>query len=522
MKITIITPTLNAENHIEKAVKSVLSQNYHNFEHIIVDGRSTDKTLEILKDYPHLLIISEKDSGQVEAMNKGFNISTGEVIVYLNSDDYFYDDVFNKVSKAFEKNNEADVVVGNLDILNFKNKINTQNPNIELPELLKHWKRNAFPHNPLQYFYKRQVQEGIPFNKKNDLAMDHEFLIEVAKNFNIIKINYTFGLYRTQPGSKTFDKQLIPETYWTIDNFSYIDRFLNSYSKEFIIDFKNQQNAFFTKKLLESGTKSSFPNQIIQKLKNLYSTNYYKRPFTWLKKYLALKLFFKKNIGIYQLQNRFESHLICKNSTDLLVEGYPRSGNTFTVRQIKSLVELNNKSLDIAHHTHSIENLRLAKFHNTPSLILIRKPSEAILSHFIFQNYDESQSDKVDDMVNKYIAFYKYAKNELKNIVFCEFNVVKNNFNFLIRELNSKFNLSIPESTNLEFDKQIVFDGIKSLRNLEGANFVNEIAIPNIDREEKKSQYRKLISTKSIKANSIYQEICSLDNTIIDNEDSPI
>jgi len=99
MKISVITPSLNSGEHIERAIQSVLAQNYDNFEHIIVvDGLSTDNTLDILKKYPHLTWVSEKDSGQSNAMNKGFAMSSGEIIVYLNADDYFLPEAFRSSS----------------------------------------------------------------------------------------------------------------------------------------------------------------------------------------------------------------------------------------------------------------------------------------------------------------------------------------------------------------------------------------------------------------------------------------
>ena len=114
--ISVITPSYNSGKYIEDAVNSVLAQNYPNFEHIIVDGGSTDNTLQILEKYPHLKWVSEPDNGQSDAMNKGFGMSSGEIIVYLNADDYFEPDAFSNIVHTFEKNPDADMIVGNLKI----------------------------------------------------------------------------------------------------------------------------------------------------------------------------------------------------------------------------------------------------------------------------------------------------------------------------------------------------------------------------------------------------------------------
>ena len=85
----MLTVSFNSGPFLEKAIQSVIQQDYQNIEHIIVDGGSTDTTIKILKKYSNLTWISEKDSGQCDAMNKAFSLSSGEIVVYLNADDYF-------------------------------------------------------------------------------------------------------------------------------------------------------------------------------------------------------------------------------------------------------------------------------------------------------------------------------------------------------------------------------------------------------------------------------------------------
>jgi len=113
MKISIITITFNSEKTIEDTIKSVLSQRYSEIEYIIIDGGSTDDTLEICNRYKYGIakIISESDSGISDAFNKGISYATGEVIGILNSDDMFAENVLNHVSMKINK--ETDVFYGN-------------------------------------------------------------------------------------------------------------------------------------------------------------------------------------------------------------------------------------------------------------------------------------------------------------------------------------------------------------------------------------------------------------------------
>ena len=102
MKISIITPSFNQGEYIEQTILSVLNQSYKNFEHIICDGGSTDGTVDILKKYKHLVWVSEKDAGQSDALNKALSICTGDIIGWINSDDYYHsDDIFEYVTSKF-------------------------------------------------------------------------------------------------------------------------------------------------------------------------------------------------------------------------------------------------------------------------------------------------------------------------------------------------------------------------------------------------------------------------------------
>jgi len=124
MKISVITISYNAENTIEKTLKSIENQSYNNIDHIIIDGGSKDSTLEICNSFSHeAKIISESDNGVYDAFNKGLKLATGDVIGFLNADDTFYNEnSIQDIVDAFS-NNETDIVYGNLDYVNEESKV---------------------------------------------------------------------------------------------------------------------------------------------------------------------------------------------------------------------------------------------------------------------------------------------------------------------------------------------------------------------------------------------------------------
>jgi glycosyltransferase involved in cell wall biosynthesis len=113
-KISLITPTFNGVNTLRETIESVLSQDYKNWEHIVIDGGSTDGTIELISSYPHLQWISEKDRGHYHAMNKGIERASGDIVAILNADDCYRDQALTSVGKAFTENPAWDALFGDV------------------------------------------------------------------------------------------------------------------------------------------------------------------------------------------------------------------------------------------------------------------------------------------------------------------------------------------------------------------------------------------------------------------------
>ena len=124
-KISIVTPSYNHGQYIEQTILSVINQNYPNLEYIIIDGGSTDNTVDIIKKYEEKITywISEKDNGQSHALNKGIAKCTGDIFNWINSDDYFEDGTFYKLANHFTINNRVTSVSGWCKCFNENNSI---------------------------------------------------------------------------------------------------------------------------------------------------------------------------------------------------------------------------------------------------------------------------------------------------------------------------------------------------------------------------------------------------------------
>ena len=114
-RITIVTPSYNQAHFLEQTILSVIRQGYPNLEYIVIDGGSTDGSVDVLRKYEHAISywISEPDQGPVDAINKGFRRATGSILAWLNADDLYQPGALEGVAAAFEADESADVVYGN-------------------------------------------------------------------------------------------------------------------------------------------------------------------------------------------------------------------------------------------------------------------------------------------------------------------------------------------------------------------------------------------------------------------------
>jgi len=188
--VSIVTPSLNQGRFIEDTILAVKNQDYPDIEHIIIDGGSTDNTINILRKHEkeyNLKWISESDEGQSDALNKGFRIAKGEIIGWLNSDDvYFSKDVISYVVEQFIKNPNIDIIYGNDVFVDLNN-------NIFRVRQLFNWNYNKLLRGlsisqPATFFRKDIILKNH-LNKNLQFGMDLEFWLRLGKSYAFKHVN---------------------------------------------------------------------------------------------------------------------------------------------------------------------------------------------------------------------------------------------------------------------------------------------------------------------------------------------
>ena len=175
--ISIITVVKDGEDTIEKCINSVLNQNYKNIEYIIIDGNSSDNTMSIINKYKGKisLVLSENDKGIWDAMNKGIKLAKGEIIGFLNCDDFYYENSFKTVNNYFN-NFDIDFLFGTVKKYKI---IHGFNPNI-----IK-WSFGFYTSHSVGFFIKTKEHKKVGFYNSNYLSADLDFFYKMITNFNL-------------------------------------------------------------------------------------------------------------------------------------------------------------------------------------------------------------------------------------------------------------------------------------------------------------------------------------------------
>ncbi|NUB93229.1 glycosyltransferase [Haloterrigena sp. SYSU A121-1] len=209
--ISIVTPCYNDDQYIREAIESVRNQSYDNCEHIIVDGGSTDDTIDILDSFPEITYISEDDDGIYDAVNKGIEMASGSFVGWLNADDIYVDGAFESFLKAYRDSPSADIIVGNSDVFRDEDDEQVQLKEYRFtdPEKLS---RGIIDHNSVALngcLISADLIESIGlYDSTLDVAGDAEYLIRIASKMpDTVGVPDIVYRYRSHEESITFSDQ---------------------------------------------------------------------------------------------------------------------------------------------------------------------------------------------------------------------------------------------------------------------------------------------------------------------------
>ena len=204
--VSINTPSYNQAKYLEQTILSVLNQDHPRIEYIVMDGASTDGSVDIIKKYAGRLAHweSEKDKGQADAINKGFARATGEIIAWLNSDDYYLPGTIRTVVKVFEENPDVVLVYGNMLAVDENGKtFNTLNyKQLTLEDLLSF----QIIGQPAVFMRRSALQKTSGLDLTFHFLLDHLLWIQLVKHGKLLHVNQTWSAARYHAEAKNVAK----------------------------------------------------------------------------------------------------------------------------------------------------------------------------------------------------------------------------------------------------------------------------------------------------------------------------
>lgn len=208
-KISIVTPSYNQARYIEETILSVINQDYPNFEYIIIDGGSTDGSVEIIRKYSTRLAfwVSEKDNGFADAINKGFRKATGDILFWINSDDLLMNEALKIVGRYFARFSKAQVIFGDRWIIDENSR--------KIRDVRFHFYHCGFFKNYRNIaqeatFWRRDIFELVGgLDESLQYAIDLDLWCRFSKISTLHYLPFHLGAFRQQPGSKTSTMNII-------------------------------------------------------------------------------------------------------------------------------------------------------------------------------------------------------------------------------------------------------------------------------------------------------------------------
>lgn len=213
-KVSIVTPSFNQAPFLEATIQSVLSQDYPNLEYIIIDGGSTDGSVEIIRKYQDRLAywVSEPDKGQTDAINKGFNLATGDILAWLNSDDTYEPGAVSKAVAALDAHMDAGMVYGDANFINAEGRVIGRFPAAQTDHRRL---RQGYVHIPQQaaFFRAEYWHQVAPLDSSFFFAMDYDLWVRLSALAPLVYLPDVWANFRMHGDAKSIaaDDRCWPE-----------------------------------------------------------------------------------------------------------------------------------------------------------------------------------------------------------------------------------------------------------------------------------------------------------------------